>query len=332
MRKLFTIVAMAVMALAVNATTFTDNLTVTYEGQTTSQTQAITVEEVENSDGLYNISIANFVFGGMVEVGDINLTNVKGNSDTEGFVTFERTETTISFMNATVTLNEGSRMKDNKLYLDLDISALFGAITVDVIFGDNNFPKEYTDDLYVRTSGLTEQTLPKQEATIIVTKQNDGNYTFALKNFILGPSAEEGMAVGTVEMSNVKAVEEDGKITLSTEQNVTIKAGDDPNVPKWSMEGITVPVKMTATMTDDKLTATIDITYDLGGGIYPDMVMYINVAFGYVPTGIDNVTVTPNESGVDEIYDLSGRKLNEMQKGINIVRKADGTTVKVLKK
>lgn len=81
---------------------------------------------------------------------------------------------------------------------------------------------------------------------------------------------------------------------------------------------------MTAKMTDDKLYAVIDI----------DMViMQVHVVFGSdITSGIDNVTVTPNASGVDEIYDLSGRKLNEMQKGINIVRKADGTTVKVLKK
>lgn len=90
------------------------------------------------------------------------------------------------------------------------------------------------------------------------------------------------------------------------------------------LAGQSVPVEMTAKMTDDKLYAVIDI----------DMViMQVHVVFGSdITSGIDNVTVTPNESGVDEIYDLSGRKLNEMQKGINIVRKADGTTVKVLKK
>ena len=115
---------------------------------------------------------------------------MKGNSDSDGFVNFEKTETTIKFMNATVILNEGSRMKNDKLYLDLDISALFGAaIKVDVVVGDNNF----------------------------------------------------------------------------------------------------------------------------------------------TTTGIDKVTTT-TDNGVESIYDLSGRKLNEMQKGINIVRKADGTTVKVLKK
>ena len=337
MKKIFTLMAAAVMALAANAKDFTDNLAVTVSGSgsTTNQEQVISVEEVEGSDGLYNISITDFKFGEgstAMNVGNINLTNVKGNSDSEGFVNFERTETTIPFMGGTdVILNEGSRMKGDKMYLDLDISALGGAITVDVIFGDNNFPKEYTDELYVETSGLTEQKLPKQEATIVVTKQNDGKYTLALKNFILGPSATEGMAVGTVEMSNVEAVEENGIIKLSTEQDVTIQEGDDPSVETWSMAGITVPVKMTAEMTDDKLTATIDITYDMFGFGNPEYMMFINVAFGYVPTGISRPTTTTN-NGVEAIYDLSGRKLDGMKKGVNIIRKADGTTVKVLKK
>ena len=192
MIKIFTFIVAAVTALTINAKDFTENLTVTFNTLVTTQEQVISVEEVENSDGLYNISISDFTFGegeSAVEVGDIILKDVKGNSDSDGFVNFEKTETTIKFMNATVILNEGSRMKNDKLYLDLDISALFGAIKVDVVVGDNNF----------------------------------------------------------------------------------------------------------------------------------------------TTTGIDKVTTT-TDNGVESIYDLSGRKLNEMQKGINIVRKADGTTVKVLKK
>lgn len=324
MRKLFTIVAMAVMALAVNATTFTDNLTVTYEGQTTSQTQAITVEEVENSDGLYNISIANFVFGGMVEVGDINLTNVKGNSDTEGFVTFERTETTISFMNATVTLNEGSRMKGDKLYLDLDISALGGVITVDVIFGDNNFPKEYTDKMIVTFNGTN---FDPMSATINIQQQTDGKYTLQLKNFMIELAPGYSMGIGNITVKDVAGEDVDGttKLTVS-DQAVEITEGDVEGVD-WSFGQQLAQANLKATisgeMTDDKLNVKIDL---------PDAEVSVLFGSDYITSGIDNVTVIPNASGVDEIYDLSGRKLNEMQKGINIVRKADGTTVKVLKK
>ena len=49
-------------------------------------------------------------------------------------------------------------------------------------------------------------------------------------------------------------------------------------------------------------------------------------------TGIDKVETT-TENGVQAIYTIDGRMVNSMDaKGIYIVRKADGTTVKVLKK
>ena len=190
MKKLFTLFAAAVMALAANAQTFNDDLSVTVYGETTAQEATVVVEEVEGSESLYNITLKDFAFGPM-SLGDIKIENVQGNADSEGFVNFEESTSSIQIAigSADVTINEGSRMKSDKLYLSMDISALGGAITVEAVFGDNNFTS----------------------------------------------------------------------------------------------------------------------------------------------TGIDHVTTTP-DNGEEAIYDLSGRRLNEMQKGINIVRKADGTTVKVLKK
>ena len=51
-----------------------------------------------------------------------------------------------------------------------------------------------------------------------------------------------------------------------------------------------------------------------------------------VSTGIEKVETT-TENGVQAIYTLDGRMVSTMDaKGIYIIRKADGTTVKVLKK
>lgn len=198
MKKIFTLMAVAVMALAVNAKDYNDKLVldISLGGSTSDpveQQSTISVDGVENSDGLYNITLNDFSFEEM-SLGDIKIVNVKGNSDTDGFVTFEKNEQTVKVtifgkeQDANVILNEGSKMKGDKLYLNLDITAMV-VVKVHAVFGDNNF----------------------------------------------------------------------------------------------------------------------------------------------TTTGIDKVTTT-TDNGVESIYDLNGRKLNEMQKGINIVRKADGTTVKVLKK
>lgn len=55
------------------------------------------------------------------------------------------------------------------------------------------------------------------------------------------------------------------------------------------------------------------------------------VKFEGTGTGIHNVTSTSTNSANSAIYDLSGRQLKTMQKGINIVRGKDGKMIKVMK-
>lgn len=54
------------------------------------------------------------------------------------------------------------------------------------------------------------------------------------------------------------------------------------------------------------------------------------VKFEGTGTGINNITTSPNTAN-GAIYDLSGRQLKTMQKGINIVRGKDGKMIKVMK-
>ena len=35
---------------------------------------------------------------------------------------------------------------------------------------------------------------------------------------------------------------------------------------------------------------------------------------------------------MDRVYDLQGRKISTLQKGVNIIRKSDGSTMKVIVK
>lgn len=322
MKKLFTLVAAAVMAMAANATDFTDNMAITVPDMgTTTQEATVVVDEVENSDGLYNITLKDFSFN-KIELGDLKIENVKGDDDTDGFTWFEETTVELSIklsfmpVTAKVTLNEGSVMKGGKLYLDLSISAVSMDITA--IFGDNNFPKTYTDQMVVSLNGTQN---PAQTASIDVTEQADGKYTLTLADFTASIGSNP-ISVGTIEITDLEATEEEGVKNLTYEGEITIKEGSEGT--KWSMAGQTMPITLTAKMTDNKLYAVIDI--DL-------TIMKVNVVFGDndFTSGINSPT-TAVENGTEAIYDLSGRKLNEMQKGINIVRKADGTTVKVLKK
>lgn len=323
MKKIFTIIALLALTLTAGAKDFTDQLSISLgSGEPTTSESTVTVDETEGVDNSYKITLKDFSFATM-NLGDITVENVTATTDNNGYTWFDETNAKIkvnlgfSPVDVDLTINKGSYMKDDQLYLNMSISAV--GLNISAVFGTDNSSsaKSYTDNLIVTVMGSE---MPAQQATIDVTKQSNGKYALALKNFEL----EGIMAVGTVEMTDVDAVEEDGVIKLSTQQTVTIKAGDDPDVT-WALEGVPVDVNMTGELTEDKLKANIDILYSI-----PEVMdMNINVKFGYETTGIS----TPvTNSGVEAVYDINGNKLNGMKKGLNILKKADGTTVKVIKK
>lgn len=176
-------------------------------------------------------------------------------------------------------------------------------------------PKEYTGNLVVK---MQFGSFPEQKTSIYITEQLNGKYTLSLKNFKLG---ENG--VGTIIVKDVEGTEENGNIRLSASQDIKIEEGDDPDVQDWmGPELPEVPVVIDAIMSDTQLNATITINY-LGG---------IDVEFSGVPTGISNV-VKDRLSAKNGIYNINGAKVSNMQPGqVYILRKADGTSVKVVKK
>ena len=76
------------------------------------------------------------------------------------------------------------------------------------------------------------------------------------------------------------------------------------------------------------------VTITVKGSNYAEdkesMTVY-TIKFEGTGTGIHNVTSTSTNTANGAIYDLSGRKLQTMQKGINIVRGKDGKMIKVMK-
>lgn len=76
------------------------------------------------------------------------------------------------------------------------------------------------------------------------------------------------------------------------------------------------------------------VTITVKGSNYAEdnesMTVY-TIKFEGTGTGIHNVTSTSTTTANGAIYDLSGRKLQTMQKGINIVRGKDGKMIKVMK-
>lgn len=184
--------------------------------------------------------------------------------------------------------------------------------------------KEYIDEMNVNVNGTSAD---PTTTSIFVTKQADGKYTLALKNFYL-VSEGNPLPVGSIIINDIEGVEENGYTSLKAEnRTITIADGDDEGVDFWMGQMIgEVPINLDAKMTDDKLFAKIDINAQIMGEP-----MEIHVVFGADPTGVN--TITTNTNGIEGIYTINGAKVSNMQQGnVYIIRKADGTTTKVVKK
>lgn len=174
----------------------------------------------------------------------------------------------------------------------------------------------YTDDLVISCDG---EVAPAQQTTITVTKYLDGTYNMMLKNFSFG-EGDEALLIGDVTMSNISGKEENGAITFETEQDAIITNGGDI---AEMLEG-KIHLKMKGILKDGKLKALITLEV-FGQNIKADFGGYESGTVGI--NGITTSTTTANGA----IYDLSGRQLKTMQKGINIVRGKDGKMIKVMK-
>lgn len=330
MKKIFTLIAVLSTAFAAQAKDYTSTMSIALNGgEPAGQEATVSATRSENGDNIfYDIVLKQFSFMGQL-IGDVTIEGV-GADDSEGmggYSFFHATTKEAQITNGgnlatilggkvTVTIHEGSCVNEDNMYLELAIPVkiMASTINVDAIFGtDPGFPVYYTDKMAVTMMG---NAFPEQEATIMTAKQSNGKYTLALKNFELAALG----GIGTIEMTDVDAVKNGDVITLSTNQEVTIQPGDDPD-KKWTMAGYTVPVEMKAEIENGKMYAEINIPLNA--------TVTVNVVFGSkTDTGITTVTT----AGKETIYGINGHKLSNTQKGLNIIRKADGTTVKVLKK
>lgn len=129
--------------------TYEDNLAVTVAGVGPfSQKATITIAE-QTEEGKYTIQLNQFSFLDQL-VGDVTMTDVQGDDDSEGFTNYATTQTAIITNGEEdgiqgmldgkidVTVKEGTRSKGDKFYAVITL-VVPGVGNVDAVFGDNNF-------------------------------------------------------------------------------------------------------------------------------------------------------------------------------------------------
>lgn len=156
-------------------------------------------------------------------------------------------------------------------------------------------------------------------ATVVFSKMDDGTYQFVLQQFSFGE-----LVIGDVTITKgLNAEEKDGTIVLTT-NNVEAPV---TNSEMAAALGGKVLITMKATIKDGKMVAELsNIHVNLGG---TEMDVTAKFESSSSTTGINSVSTASAKAS--RIYDLSGRELPAMQKGLNIVKMANGETVKIIK-
>lgn len=156
-------------------------------------------------------------------------------------------------------------------------------------------------------------------ATVVFSKMDDGTYQFVLQQFSFS-----NLVIGDVTITKgLNAEEKDGTIVLTT-NNVEAPV---TNSDMATMLGGKVLITMKATIKDGKMVAELsNIHVNLLG---QEMDVTAKFESSSSTTGINSVSNASAKTS--RIYDLSGRELPAMQKGLNIVKMANGETVKIIK-
>ncbi len=161
----------------------------------------------------------------------------------------------------------------------------------------------YTFNMYGDETKVTDRS-----ATVELVKKTDGTYAFVIKDL----RDADGDTMGDFSF-DVNVEEVDGTTYITATEVSAPLPGD------WAAYNGTVT--MTGTSTGEgQLTADFTMNY---GGFYT-----ATMKFGDSATAINDATTDRTVTG---IYTVGGAKTQSLQKGVNIVRMANGKTVKVLK-
>lgn len=169
----------------------------------------------------------------------------------------------------------------------------------------------------ITATAIPEIDKDSDPATVVFSKMDDGTYQFVLEQFKFGD-----MIIGDVTITKgLKAEEKDGALVLTTDNVEAAVTNSD----MAAALGGKVLITMKATIKDGKMVAELsNIHVFLGKG------MDVKAKFESTSaTGINSVSTASAKAS--RIYDLSGRELPAMQNGLNIVKMANGKTVKVMK-
>ena len=174
--------------------------------------------------------------------------------------------------------------------------------------------EQFTDDLAISLNGAPQE--PVKGTTVELEHQADGTSTFMLKNFTFGM-----FEVGDVIVEGIKGVKNGDATTYDFKG--TAKLPSETTLAEAL--GHQIPLTLHSVVEGGKLYAEISLSVPMG-----EETLKVDCVFGKKSeTAINGVVV--GKTAPAAVFNATGARQNGLQKGLNIVRTADGKTVKVLK-
>lgn len=157
------------------------------------------------------------------------------------------------------------------------------------------------------------------ETTLTFTETAKDVYTLSLTNVAI----PDGVALGTVSFEGVQRTGDDSEAKFASKKD---EAKTTATHPVYAAVDYTYFEFIVGFDAEKKVTSC---TGEFVVDNYGESVAY---TFNYDPTVVSVNTVVAADGTVKHIYTLTGAKVTSLQRGVNIVRTADGRTLKVLKK
>ena len=174
--------------------------------------------------------------------------------------------------------------------------------------------EQFTDDLEISLNGAPQE--PVKGTTVELEHQADGTSTFMLKNFTFGM-----FEVGDVIVEGIKGVKNGDATTYDFDGTAKLPS----NTTLAEALGHQIPLTLHSVVEGGKLYAEISLSVPMG-----EETLKVDCVFGKKSeTAINGVVV--GKTAPAAVFNATGARQNGLQKGLNIVRTADGKTVKVLK-
>ena len=157
------------------------------------------------------------------------------------------------------------------------------------------------------------------QTTVTFTETAKDVYTLSLTNVAI----PKGVDLGTVSFEGVQRTGSDSEASFASKKGKCKTTSAHPLYKELDYTDFEFIVGFDA---DKKVTSC---TGKFVVDNYDEKVSY---TFSFTPTETSVNTVVAADGTVKHIYTLTGAKVTSLQRGVNIVRTADGRTLKVLKK